>query len=254
MKISFNRVADIYDKTRELPPEAMRKIVKTLVKEMKGYKTLLDIGVGTGRFAKPLQENGFEVVGTDISKDMMKNAKKKGVKNLLLGDACALPFRDYSFDAAISVHVLHLISDWQTALKEICRVTKVELFSVVHISKSSISETYEELAKKKGYDAQHIGLSEPELRKIIKPTKSIHATSWVSSADEHLTYLRQRVYSRQWKIPEDEDKQIVQELAKRFAGQKFLVKIHILKWDVKDLKSCLRTDLKKVKPSRKLYT
>jgi len=244
MKISFNRVADIYDKTRELPPEAMRKIVQTLVKEMKGYKTLLDIGVGTGRFAKPLQENGFEVVGTDISEGMMKNAKKKGVKNLLLGDACALPFRDYSFDATLSVHVLHLIIDWQTALKEICRVTKGELFSVTQMKQSSrISEAYEELAKEKGYNARHIGLREKELIKIIKPTKTIPAASCVSSADEHLTHYRQRAFSRQWKVPGDVDKQIVKELAKRFAGQEYLQEIHILRWNIKDLKSCLKSQM-----------
>jgi len=242
MKISFNRVAEIYDKTRELPPEVMRKIVQTLVKEIKSYKTILDIGVGTGRFAKPLQKNGFEVVGTDISRDMIQNAKKKEVNNLLLGDACFLPFRDSSFNAALSVHVLHLISDWQTALKEICRVTEDELFSVTQMEQMSpISEAYEELAKEKGYDARHIGLSERELIKIIKPIKSIRAASWVYSADEHLTCLRQRVYSRQWKVPEDVDRKIVNELIRRFAGQEYLQEIHILKWNIKDLKSYLKS-------------
>lgn len=241
MKIPFDRVADIYDKTRGLPSEVMRKIVQALVKEMKGYKTVLDIGVGTGRFAKPLQENGFEIVGTDISEDMMKNALKKGVKNLLLGDACFLPFRDYSFDAALSVHVLHLIIDWQTALKEICRVTKGELFSITQVEQSSpISEVYEELAMEKGYDARHIGLRERELIKIIKPIKSIQAASCVSSADEHLTYFRQRAYSRQWKVPEDVDRKIVNELVRRFAGQKYPQEIDILKWNIKDLKIMLK--------------
>jgi ubiquinone/menaquinone biosynthesis C-methylase UbiE len=242
VKIPFDRVAEIYDKTRGLPPEVMRKIVQALVKEMKGYKTVLDIGVGTGRFAKPLQENGFEVVGTDISEDMMKNAMKKSVKNLLFGDACSLPFRDYSFDAALSVHVLHLIINWQTALKEICRVTKGELFSIAHNPSSTpISEAYEELAKEKGYDARHIGLSERELIKIIKPTKSIRVASYVFSADQRLTYLRQRVYSRQWKVPEDVDKNIVNELGKRFAGQEYLQEIHILRWNIKDLQSHLKS-------------
>lgn len=241
MKIPFDRVADIYDKTRELPPEVMRKIVQTLVKELKGYKTVLDIGAGTGRFAKPLQENEFKVVGVDISHDMIQNAKKKGLNHLLLGDACSLPFRNSSFDAALSVHVLHLISDWQTALKEICRVTKDELFSVTHTPlRNPLSEAYEELAKEKGYHIRRIGIGEHELKKIVKSTKSIRAASRVSSADERLTYLRQRAYSRQWKVPEDVDRQIVQDLVRRFAGQKYPLEIHILSWRIKDLKSHLK--------------
>jgi len=240
MKIPFDRVAEIYDKTRGLPPEVMRKIVQILVKEMKGYKTVLDLGVGTGRFAKPLQENGFEVIGTDISEDMVKNARKKGVKNLLLGDACSLPFRDHSFDAALSVHVLHLISDWQKALEEICRVTKDELISVTHERPSPVSRAYEELAKKKGYDARNVGLSEHELQEKIKPTKSVSAITWVSSADRSLAYFKQRAYSRQWRVPEDTDKQIVNELVKRFTGQTYPLNIHILKWNINDLKQHLK--------------
>jgi ubiquinone/menaquinone biosynthesis C-methylase UbiE len=239
MKISFDRVAEIYDKTRGLPPEVMREIVQALAQELKGYKTILDVGVGTGRFAQPLQENGFEVFGIDISCDMIQSARKKGLNNLLLGDACLLPLRDHCFDAALSTHVLHLISDWQTALKEICRVTRNELFSVTHSRSSSISETYEELAKERGYDTRNIGLGEGELKALVKPKKSVRAASWVASADERLAHLKQQAYSRQWKVPEEVDKQIVQELVRRFEGQKYPLEIHVLRWNIKDLKSYL---------------
>jgi ubiquinone/menaquinone biosynthesis C-methylase UbiE len=241
MKIPFDRVAGIYDTTRGLPQEVMRKIVQAFVKELKGYRTVLDIGVGTGRFAKPLQENGFKVVGIDISRSMMQNARKKGVKNLLLGDACSLPFRDYSFDAALSVHVLHLVIEWRTAIKEISRVTKDGLLSVTHVHPSPVSKAYEELAREKGYDTRRIGLGEHELKEIIKPTKSIPAASLISSTDERLTNLRQRAYSRQWKIPEDVDRQIVQELVRRFAGKKYPLEMYILRWNIKDLKSYLKS-------------
>jgi len=237
MKIPFDRVADIYDKTRGLPPKIMKKIVQTLIQELNGYKTVLDVGVGTGRFAQPLQKKGFKVAGIDISRDMMLNAKRKGIQYLLLSDACFLPFREFHFDAALCVHILHLISEWQTALKEICRVTNGALFSVTHTRLSPISETYEELAIKEGYDARNIGLSEHQLQELIKPTKTVQAASWLFSVDERLTYLKQRAYSRQWKVPEIVDRKIVKELERRFAGQKYPLEIYILKWDIKDLKS-----------------
>jgi len=248
MKIPFDRVADIYDKTRGLPPKIMNKTVQVLIQELKGYKTVLDVGVGTGRFAQPLQEKGFEVVGIDISRDMTLNAKKKGIKKLLLGDACFLPFKESHFDVALCVHILHLIDKWQTALKEICKVTNHALFSVTHTRLSPISEAYEELAIKEGYDAQNIGLSEHQLQELVKPTKFVQTASWLFNADERLNYLKQRAYSRQWKVPEDVDRKIVKELEKRFAGQKYWLEIYILKWDIKDLKSILKSHAEKIFP------
>lgn len=237
MRISFDQVAHIYDKTRGLPPKIMGKLVRALVKELGKGKAVLDIGVGTGRFAEPLQRNGIKVVGIDISHEMVQKAKEKGVEHLLRSDVCFLPFRDQCFDAALSVHVLHLISDWQTALGEICRVTKNSLFSVITKPfRNPVSQAYEESARKRGYNVRHIGLGERELSEIIEPNKSTLATRMVSNADEHLTFFKQRAYSRQWKVPEDVDECIVKELVKRFTGLKSQLEMHILSWSIKDLK------------------
>jgi ubiquinone/menaquinone biosynthesis C-methylase UbiE len=241
MRISFDQVAHIYDRTRGLPPKVMGKLVRALVKEIGKNKAVLDSGVGTGRFAKPLQENGIEVVGIDISRRMMQKAKEKGVENLLRSDVCFLPFRDSCFDATLSVHLLHLISDWQTALGEICRVTKGNLFSVVTKPfRSPVSQAYEELTRKRGYDIRHIGLGERELSKIVEPTRSILAAHMVSNADEHLAFFKQRAYSRQWRVPENVNKCVVNELVKRFAGLKYQLEIWILIWNMDDLKTCIK--------------
>jgi ubiquinone/menaquinone biosynthesis C-methylase UbiE len=40
----------------------------------------------------------------------------------VFGDACALPFRDESFDAACSVGVIHMVEDPFAALSEMVRV------------------------------------------------------------------------------------------------------------------------------------
>jgi ubiquinone/menaquinone biosynthesis C-methylase UbiE len=52
-------VAEIYDRTRSLPNDVMEKLVRTLTRALSSCKSVLDIGVGTGRFAKPLQDAGF---------------------------------------------------------------------------------------------------------------------------------------------------------------------------------------------------
>jgi len=66
---------------------------------------------------------------------MINKAKEKGVKNLLLSDARFLPFKDNVFDAAVSVHLLHLIKTWQAALREICRTTQRFMVSLYYAKK-----------------------------------------------------------------------------------------------------------------------
>ncbi|MGD8507102.1 MAG: hypothetical protein PVF15_10625, partial [Candidatus Bathyarchaeota archaeon] len=66
-RISFDTVSHVYDKTRGPPEHVKKQLFGTLVNELSNYKTILDAGVGTGRFAKPLQDSGFEVVGIDIA-------------------------------------------------------------------------------------------------------------------------------------------------------------------------------------------
>ena len=77
MRISFDRVAEIFDKTRGPPKHIMKQLVKTLADELLDYRRILDVGVGTGRFAKPLQDYGFEVSGINIAKKMMSKAVEK---------------------------------------------------------------------------------------------------------------------------------------------------------------------------------
>ena len=74
MRISFDSAAEFYDKTRGPSGHVMEQLIKTLIYELVGYRTILDAGVGTGRFAEPLQENGLEVVGIDIAKKMISKA------------------------------------------------------------------------------------------------------------------------------------------------------------------------------------
>src|SRR5207249_6832613 len=71
LAISFDRVVGAYDSTRGLSPELMRQIIDAMQDMLRSCTTVLDVGVGTGRFACPLNESGFRVVGVDISVPMM---------------------------------------------------------------------------------------------------------------------------------------------------------------------------------------
>ena len=75
--ISFDRAAETYDVTRGLPPPIMDASVDALARVLAGRR-VLEVGVGTGRFALPLRDRGIRVVGLDISRNMIAKARAKG--------------------------------------------------------------------------------------------------------------------------------------------------------------------------------
>lgn len=123
-------MAEEYDATRE---SASRDEVAALATALEGRKTLLDLGIGTGRFAKPLSDLGFEVTGVDVSRRMLMKARAKGLERLVLGDAYALPFSDKTFDAAITIHVLHVVVDWVAVVRDLGRVTRGPVMSILRV-------------------------------------------------------------------------------------------------------------------------
>lgn len=127
--ISFDRAASFYDRTRAMPPTTVEAITNELLAQIQkaGADRLLEIGVGTGRIARPLLARGQPVVGIDISAEMMARLHDQVTPthlapDLILGDATRLPFRDNSFAAVLLVHVLHLVASVDEAIHEIRRV------------------------------------------------------------------------------------------------------------------------------------
>jgi ubiquinone/menaquinone biosynthesis C-methylase UbiE len=215
----------------------MEQLVNRMTDELKDYQTVLDVGVGTGRFAKPLQEKGFKVVGVDLSGKMLNKAVEKGVEDLLRCDGCFLALTDKSFDGSLCIHVLHLISDWRIALQEICRVTRKIMLSMIHVQNDPVRQAYNTLLCNLGYERARPGKEEWELQDFVKAKKSVFAASYNNRADEHLENLAQRAFTSQWRIPEDINRKVVAELKDQFAGKTFSQELRVLIWDINDLES-----------------
>jgi len=215
----------------------MQKLVRALTSELNGYKTILDVGVGTGRFAKPMQDAGFQVVGVDISKKRIEKAKEKRVNNVLLGEARFLPFKDNVFDATISIHLLHLIKTWQDALREICRTTQGLMVSLYYARKDPVRQAFDALLRKYGYERHRQGKSEQELKDLINPVRSVFVSSYRTSADDRLINLAQDNSSNQWEIPKDISLKVAEELKGQFEGKVFAQELYVLEWKIEDLKA-----------------
>lgn len=127
--IAFDRAAEYYDDTRGFPP-GEEKGVAELISRVGGFTSssrVLEIGVGTGRIALPLATHVELLVGVDISRPMMARLRAKqgnGPLYLVQADATHLPCAPLSFDAAVAVHVFHLIPNWRGVLDELARVLR----------------------------------------------------------------------------------------------------------------------------------
>lgn len=243
LSLSFDRIAGIYDRTRGLPDVIMKTVLKVLVRELKDCRSVFDVGVGTGRFAKPLQDLGFKVAGIDVSAKMLKEAAEKGTENLLLGDICCLPFRDLSFDATLSTHVLHLIKEWKTALREIARVTRHILISSTCIAPNPLMEAYRRLLEERGYVFPERGIAEAQLKNLIKPSKSVVTVSGIAvEADKTLSMFEKRGASSQLQVPDHLHRRVMKKLEERFSGKTYYRDIEILVWDTTELKAFLEDD------------
>ena len=129
-EVEFDRIADIYDDTRR----ALDAVTLDGMSEMftrYGCRSILEIAVGTGRVSVPLMKKGFEITGADISRRMMEKARAKGMPNLVLADGSASAFRDGSFDATLMAHVIHILEDPLTVLREAARVSRVGVFALL---------------------------------------------------------------------------------------------------------------------------
>lgn len=90
---------------------------------------VLDVGCGTGSLTRTILALGdpARVVGIDLSERYVAFARERISDPRVrfeVGDACALPFPDGSFDKALSLLVLHFVPEAQKAVAEMRRVAR----------------------------------------------------------------------------------------------------------------------------------
>jgi ubiquinone/menaquinone biosynthesis C-methylase UbiE len=141
MIMQWDRIYKQYGKFVEEPEEGLEKIVEVFREH--GVKRVLDLGCGTGRHSVFLAEHGFEVCGIDISETGIRIAEEWLKAKNLHADLRTgsfyepLPYDDGSFDAVVSIRVIHhaRIEDIRKAVKEMERVLKLNGLVFVTVRK-----------------------------------------------------------------------------------------------------------------------
>lgn len=103
--------------------EKMYALIRPAIRE----KDVLELATGTGAVAQNTANFARSYVATDMSEEMIEQAKKHfSGKNVTFSvcDMFSMPYADGTFDAVIVSNALHIVPSPEKALAEIGRVLK----------------------------------------------------------------------------------------------------------------------------------
>jgi SAM-dependent methyltransferase len=254
---SFDRVARQYDATRGLSPEVSAQvgdgiaaIVRTFAAAEEAGRVdaratalagskgtgstprVLEVGIGTGRIAVPLERAGVEVFGVDIAREMLAqlHAKRPGLP-VARAVADGLPFGRAAFDAALFVHILHLVPDARAALRAAASCLRSR--GVVLLGLTDFAESPRHIAvrwiRELATRLAGVELPSPDWNTSTRAAFRAFAAelgtavttarlaSWQESwtGRQLLDGLRRRLFSSYWAIPEQIMPELVQRLTPR---------------------------------------
>ena len=119
--MKVNKTKGKYDKTYFLERDHLQKHLVNIIENIaceNNSKSLLEVGVGSGKLMKKLKKDGFKIEGIDISPIAARMAGAK------VGSATKIPFKDKSFDLVIAISIIEHITEKEGELfiKEVNRV------------------------------------------------------------------------------------------------------------------------------------
>ena len=136
------RLKEKYDSQYSDNTEEWRRIgaigkVENIINLTKGLRvdSVVDIGAGDGNILALLAKNEFtsKLTAVEISDSAIEQIKKKdiaGLKDVIQFDGYNLPFGDKTFDLAICSHVIEHVEFPRKLLREIRRISKMQVFEV----------------------------------------------------------------------------------------------------------------------------
>jgi SAM-dependent methyltransferase len=123
----YNHVAHEYDDVfrphiAEHYLEKRTSLVKDLL-PMGGV--VLDVGCGTGRLGAVIAGEGYDVFGADLSPEMVRKARERGLAGAYAAVTTALPFADNCFDLVLTVATLHHLETPERVARTVSELGRV---------------------------------------------------------------------------------------------------------------------------------
>jgi ubiquinone/menaquinone biosynthesis C-methylase UbiE len=216
--ISFDRAADYYDATRGMPEPLATHGIPAILDHLqpRSGALLLEVGTGTGRISLPLLARGANLIGCDLSSKMLaRQMEKNAAVRLVQADAARLPFGAAQFDGLLTIHVLHLMSEWRQALREFRRllrpgaayVNSWNAHGLLDVD-ARIRDTWRSLVEAHGAEWRRPGIQTreellDEVRAMGAEVIEVVAADYTENltAGEVTEAIASRVYSDTWDVP-----------------------------------------------------
>lgn len=155
----FNKIAPIYGLFYHRQKKRFSEVLKGIENEsdLTSYKTILDVGCGTGALSSVLNENGFSVTGIDPAEKMLeiakRNSKNSDIRFFRADVLKKLPFEDKCFDVSIASYVAHGMRQNERKLlyAEMSRVTKSKVIIYDYNQNRSLATTIIEWLERGDY-------------------------------------------------------------------------------------------------------
>lgn len=146
----YGEGAKIYDKKRLRQKKWWKEatLFEDLLANEKPGTTLLDVPYGTGRFIYFYEKHAFNVIGVDLSADMLAEARAKTLSPRIIcrqGDITKLELPDKSVDIAVCIRLFNWLSieDVKKAIKELQRVAREKIIFTVRVRNHVRARSYE---------------------------------------------------------------------------------------------------------------
>lgn len=177
----FNSISHIYGLFYKIQKKRFKDVIEIVKKELdiREFKTILDVGCGTGALCSVLNDMGLKVTGVDPAEKMLNIAREKP-ENKTVSFAKAnilerLPFEDKLFEASIASYVAHGMGQEERKLMyaEMSRVTKSKVIIYDYNEKRSLPTTIIEWLEDGDY-FNFIKNAESEMRECFSDVKTVY--------------------------------------------------------------------------------
>ena len=186
----FNSIAPIYGLFYKIQKKRFAEVINRVmdVFDLTAFKTIIDIGCGTGALCSVMSEKGLAVTGIDTADKMLQIARGKpeniNIRFFQANVLDTLPFEEKSFDIALASYVAHGLKAEERRLMyaEMSRVAKHFVVIYDYNDKRSLLTTFIEWLE--GGDYFHfIRNAEPEMKDCISEMKSCFSDVKVVDVD-----------------------------------------------------------------------